>query len=176
MHVFQPINISWWNLIKGHPRNISTKSFENRPDTFGGEDFLSFLFSYLGKIAPPCDGHVFLPINMAWRNLIEGHPWNISTKNFENLLNTFGEEDFLSFHYCNIRQNSPGGANKRWQYHLQQATIENIVAKSESINRIKNIVVKEENANNNLFLHLSVNPFPHTTILQQTTLKNVKSL
>ena len=44
---------------------------------------------------------------MAWRNLIEGHPMNISTKLFENRLNTFGEEDFLSFHYGHIRQNSP---------------------------------------------------------------------
>ena len=32
---------------------------------------------------------------------------NISTKLFENRLNTFEEEDFLSFHYSYIRQNSP---------------------------------------------------------------------
>ena len=32
---------------------------------------------------------------------------SISTKLFENRLNTFGEEDFLSFHYSYIRQNSP---------------------------------------------------------------------
>ena len=30
---------------------------------------------------------------------------NISTKLFENRLNAFGEEDFLSFHYSYIRQN-----------------------------------------------------------------------
>ena len=28
-------------MIEVHPRNISTKLFENQPDTFGGEDFLS---------------------------------------------------------------------------------------------------------------------------------------
>ena len=49
----------------------------------------------------------FLPINMAWRNLIEVHPRNISTKLFENRLNALGEEDFESFHYGHIRQNSP---------------------------------------------------------------------
>ena len=32
---------------RGHPRNISTKKIENRPDTFGGEDFLSFHYFLL---------------------------------------------------------------------------------------------------------------------------------
>ena len=44
---------------------------------------------------------------MALRNLIEGHLRNISTKLFENQPDTFREEDFLSFHYSHIRQNSP---------------------------------------------------------------------
>ena len=100
--------MAWRNLIEGHLRNLSTKLFENRPDTFGEEDFLSFHYSHIRQKKPaPHGGHVFRPINMAWGNLIKGHPRNISTKLFENLPDTFGEEDFLSFHYSHIRQNSP---------------------------------------------------------------------
>ena len=47
--------MAWRYLIVGHLRNISTKLFENWPDTFGGEDFLCFHYS---KIVPtpwrPC--------------------------------------------------------------------------------------------------------------------------
>ena len=39
---------------------------------------------------------VFLPINMTQRNLIEGHPRNISTKLFENWSNTLAGEDFFT--------------------------------------------------------------------------------
>ena len=35
-----------------------------------------------------------------------GHLRNISTKLFENRSDAFGGEDFLSFHYSHIRQNS----------------------------------------------------------------------
>ena len=43
------------NQIEGHPRNISPKLFENRPNTFGEEDFFSFhhILAIYGKIAPP---------------------------------------------------------------------------------------------------------------------------
>ena len=44
---------------------------------------------------------------MAWRKLIVGHLRNISTKLFENRPDIFVEEDFLSFYYSHIRQNSP---------------------------------------------------------------------
>ena len=44
---------------------------------------------------------------MAWRNLIVGHLRINSTELFENQPDTFGGEDFLSFHYSHIRQNSP---------------------------------------------------------------------
>ena len=37
-----------------------------------------------------------------------GHLRIISTKLFENRSKTFGGEDFLSFHYSHLRQNSPG--------------------------------------------------------------------
>ena len=104
---FWPINMAWRNLIEGQSRNISTKLFENQPNTFGGEDFLSFHYSHMRHKSLPPGVHVFLPINLAWRNLIEGLSRNISTKHFENWPNTFVGEDYLSFHYSHIRQNSP---------------------------------------------------------------------
>ena len=46
------------NLIVGHLRNISTKLFENQPDTFVGEDFFSFPYSHIRQNSPapwmPC--------------------------------------------------------------------------------------------------------------------------
>ena len=88
---------------KQHLYKIIWKSAEH----FRRRRFFKFSFSHIGKTAPPSGGHVFLPINMAWRNLIEGHQMNISTKLFENRLNTFGEEDFLSFLFCHKGQIAP---------------------------------------------------------------------
>ena len=59
--------------------------------------FQVFTIAILGKKAPTAGGHVFRPINLAGRNLIEGHPRNISTKLFENRPDTFGGEDFFEF-------------------------------------------------------------------------------
>ena len=47
IHSFRTINMAWRNLIVDHLRNISTKLFENRPDTFWGEDFLSVHYSHI---------------------------------------------------------------------------------------------------------------------------------
>ena len=91
--------MDWRNLIEGHPRNISTKLFENQPYTFGGEDFFSFHYSHIRQKRTAPGGHVFVTINKAWRNLIEGHPRIISTHLFENQSTSFGEEEFLSL-FC----------------------------------------------------------------------------
>ena len=48
----------------------------------------------------------FLPTNVPCRNLVEGHPRNISTKSFGNWPDTFREEDFYSFQYNHTRQNT----------------------------------------------------------------------
>ena len=80
-------------MILGQPRNISTKLFENRPDTFG-EDFFRFHHRHLKLNSPPLSGHVFRPINMALMDLINGHPRNISAKLFENWPGTFEKEIF----------------------------------------------------------------------------------
>ena len=69
--------MAWSNLIEGHPRNISTIFFGNCPDTSKKEIFEVFT---KGKTATASNDHVFQPIIMAYMNLIEGHPWNISTK------------------------------------------------------------------------------------------------
>ena len=49
LHPYQPrpleaifLHQTTWNLREGHPRNITTKLFENQPDTFGEEDCLNF--------------------------------------------------------------------------------------------------------------------------------------
>ena len=71
--------MAWRILIVCHLRNISTKLFENRYDSFGGEDLLSFHYSKIRQNSPVPGDHVFVrSINMAWRNLIEDHQRNIS--------------------------------------------------------------------------------------------------
>ena len=79
--------------------NISTKLFENRLNTFGEEDFLSFHYGYIRQNSPAPWRPCFSPNQHFLKELINGHPRNISTKLFENRPDTFGEEDFLSFHY-----------------------------------------------------------------------------
>ena len=149
----------WRNLKVGHPRNISTKLFENRADTFGGEDFLSLHYSHIRQNSPapwrPCFStnqhglkesgrgsskeHFYKIIwksakqfgrwrilkffsfrchgnqNSAWIPKI----WRNSGEVIERMLSVkfhpnwptgyWGEdvEDFLSFHFGHIRQNSP---------------------------------------------------------------------
>ena len=60
---------------------------------------------YMYNVAPA--GHVFWPIIMTGNNLKDGHQMNISAKLFKNKYHTLGGEDFKSFHYIQIRQNSP---------------------------------------------------------------------
>ena len=54
----QKLNLQTAPPPDGHPRNISTKLFENQPDTFGGEDSLSFHYSHIRQNSPtlwrPC--------------------------------------------------------------------------------------------------------------------------
>ena len=60
--------------LKKSDRGISTQSFENRPYTFRGEDFLSFHYSHIRQKKPrSLAAMFFLLINMTWRNLIESH-------------------------------------------------------------------------------------------------------
>ena len=86
---------------RGSPKeHFYTKLFENRLNTFGGEYFLSFHYSYKIQNSPapwrPCfstNQHVLKGSN-------KGSPKeHFYTKLFENRPDTFGEEDFLSFHY-----------------------------------------------------------------------------
>ena len=86
--------MAWRNLKVGHLRNISTKLFENRP-------WRNLKVGHLRNISTK------LFENQPWRNLKMGHLRNISTKLFENQPNIFVGDDFLSFHYSHIRQNSP---------------------------------------------------------------------
>ena len=92
---------------RGSPYEHFHKINLKNGSTLSEERFFSFHYSHIRQNShalPPPGGHVFWSINMAWRNLIEGHPRNLSTTLFENRPDTFGEEDFLSFHFSNIRQ------------------------------------------------------------------------
>ena len=68
------------NLVEGNQRNISAKLFGIWPDIFGEEYFKRFRYNHIRKTTPPQGGPVFQPINMAWKNMIEGHQRNIFTK------------------------------------------------------------------------------------------------
>ena len=49
---------AWTILVEGHQRNIPAKLYRNLSISFWQEDFLSFLYRYIGKIRPapwqPC--------------------------------------------------------------------------------------------------------------------------
>ena len=119
--------MAWRNLKVGHLRNISTKLFENRPDTFGEEDFLSFHYSHIRQNSPAhLAANVFRPINLAWRNLIEGHPRNIFTKLFENLPTSLGEEEvfFISLPWKPEFCMDPKNFKEFWWGHWEDAFCE----------------------------------------------------
>ena len=59
-----------------------------------------------GKTAPPWRPHC-RPINIAWRNQLKGHTRKFSTKWFGKPPNSYGAEDFKSFHFRHIMQNNP---------------------------------------------------------------------
>ena len=81
--------------------------FKNKRAMMALESLTWSFFLHFSYKSPAPGSHSFRPIKLAWRNLIEGHPRNISTNLFENQPDTFGGEDFLSFHYSHIMQNSP---------------------------------------------------------------------
>ena len=84
---------------------MSTNLFENLPNSFGGEDFLSFHYSHIRQNSPAPWRPCFLTNHFGLKES-DSHPRNISEKLFENRPDTFRGEVFLSFHYIHIRQNS----------------------------------------------------------------------
>ena len=106
--------MAWTILVEDHQRNISAILYCNRSSGFWQEDFLSFLYRYIGQISPhspppppPPHTHThththpgdyfFWQIQMAWTILVEDHQRNISAKLYGNLSSGFWQEDFLSF-------------------------------------------------------------------------------
>ena len=76
-----------WNIPAPLWPCFSTNQHRNIMDLFYKVDFYSFRLSHMrGKKVHSPGSHVFRPINMAWMNLEEGHPRNISTRLFENRL------------------------------------------------------------------------------------------
>ena len=97
------------NLIEGHPRNISTKLFENRPDTFGGEDILSFPYSHIRQNNPaPTWRACFLTNQHGLKESDRGSSKEHFYKIIWKSANQFGRRrilKFFSFH-CHGNQNS----------------------------------------------------------------------
>ena len=90
--------MAWTILVEDHQRNISATLYCNRSSGFWQEDFLSFLYRYIGKISPaPTGGYVFWRIQMAWTILVEDHQRNIFAKLYGNRSSGFWQKDFLNF-------------------------------------------------------------------------------
>ena len=106
-HVYEGIKISQKHFVKGHPRNIPVKLFQNLTYSFGEEDFLrisSCPYSARSPHSPePC-----LWTDQNSSNIFEkGHPRNIPVKLFQNLTSSFREEDFLRISSCPYSARSP---------------------------------------------------------------------
>ena len=89
--------MAWRNPIQGHPINISTKLFENRPDTFGEEDFLNFHYSYIRQKSPAPWRPCFSTNQHFLKESNKGSPKEHFSKLFENRPDTFGFLSFLKF-------------------------------------------------------------------------------
>ena len=104
-HIRQNSCASWWlhfstnqHGLQGSNRGSSKEHFDKiiwKSDRyFWRRRFITIAMK--GKTVLPPGGHVFRQINVAWVNLIEGHPMGTSTKLFENRPTNLGEESFKS--------------------------------------------------------------------------------
>ena len=66
--------MAWTILVKDHQRNISAKWYWNGTSGFWQEDFLSFLYRYIGKISPAPWRPCFLMNPNGLNNLGRGSP------------------------------------------------------------------------------------------------------
>ena len=102
--------MAWTILVKSHQRNISAKLYGNRSSGFWQEDFLSFLYRYIGKIshAPwrPClfffDKSKWL--EQSWKRITKG---TFLQNYIEIGLVVSDKKIFLSFLYRYIGKISP---------------------------------------------------------------------
>ena len=72
--VILPITMAERNLIEGHPRYISSKLFENRPDTFGKKIFKVSTITIKCKNALYPGGHVFFTNQHGLKGSESGSP------------------------------------------------------------------------------------------------------
>ena len=66
--------MAWTILVEDHQRNISLKLYWNWSSGFWQEDFLSFLYRYIGKISPAPWQPCFLTNPNGLNNLGRGSP------------------------------------------------------------------------------------------------------
>ena len=106
-HVFGRIKISRTIFEKGHLRNIPAKLFQNLTSGFREKSFLR-IFSCPYSARSPHSAEPCFWADQNFANIfLKGHPRNIPVKLFQNLTNSFGEEDFLRISSCPYSARSP---------------------------------------------------------------------
>ena len=101
------MKISQTSSEKGHPRNISMKSFQNLTRDFREGDFLRISSFPYSESSP----HSLAPCLMTDQNFLTisetGYSWNISVKSFQNLTCGFREDFFKEFlHVSKVQEDS----------------------------------------------------------------------
>ena len=106
-HIYRQIKILRTSFGKGHPRNIPVKLFQNLTSGFGEKSFLRIFSCPYGARSPHSPEPCLWGIEISPTIFEKGHPRNISVKLFQNLTNSFGEEDFLRISSCPYSARSP---------------------------------------------------------------------
>ena len=97
----------WTILVEDHQRNISAKLYGNRSNGFWQEDFLSFVYSYIGKISSAPWRPCFLTNPNGLNNLDGGSPKEHFCKMILKSVQWFLIRRVLSFLYRYIGRISP---------------------------------------------------------------------
>ena len=106
-HVYRRIKISRTVSVKGCPRNISVKLFQNLTSRFREEDFLRISLCTNSANSPhspePC---LSTDQNFA-KSFVKGHPRIIPVKSFQNHTSHFREEYLLRISSRLYRASNP---------------------------------------------------------------------
>ena len=106
--------MAWTNLVESHQRNISAKLYGNRSNGFRQEDFLSFLYRYIGKISPAPWRPCLLTKPNGLNNLSRKSPKEQFCKIILKSVHWFLTRRFLKFSIQIYRENKPPGGHVFW--------------------------------------------------------------
>ena len=99
--------MAWTILVEEHHRNISAKFYGNWSSGFWQEDFLSFLYRYIGKISSDPWRPCFWTNPNGLNNLGKGSPKKHFCKIILKLVQWFLTRRFLKFSIWIYRENKP---------------------------------------------------------------------